>query len=156
MSSSVDTLITDLDRSAAMTAVPRCVTRVGTLRNAARLLPEPERDRQGIDVDLLPPGGFVAVAVHFAVVSTAYGHCELVAHLAAERSLLREPEVMRFRRQASANDARLSGDQAEVKLIAIPTWLRQSKDAFVDPFDRRSAGALCAGFTACMGLRASG
>jgi hypothetical protein len=47
-------------------------------RNTARVLPEFERDRHWIDIDTIPPCGFIASAMKLAVVDAAEGHRELI------------------------------------------------------------------------------
>jgi hypothetical protein len=48
------------------------------------LQPKDPSDGGWIDPDLLPPGGFVATAMHFAVMSSTKRHRKLVADLAAK------------------------------------------------------------------------
>src|SRR5262249_52291738 len=47
------------------------------------LLPEPQRDWNRIDVELLPPCGFIAGTMEFAVMKATEGDEELVAYCAA-------------------------------------------------------------------------
>ncbi len=76
-------------------------------------------------------------------------HGELVADLAAERPALREAQVVRVRRLAAADQARLLGDESDMVAVADPPRLRQGERALVDrrwtglPF--RSAHLLRAG-----------
>ena len=42
----------------------------------------------GVDAGILPPGGFIAHAVHQTMMNAAERHRELVARLAAERARL--------------------------------------------------------------------
>ena len=63
-----------------------------------RTPPEVERDRNGVDLHGGPPGGFIAVAVEFAVVGATHRNGKLVTDLSAERSRLRVAQVMRIGR----------------------------------------------------------
>ena len=49
---------------------------------------------------------------------------EFVAHLAPERTMLREPKVMRIRRLAPTNQTGLLGHEFAVGLVPKPTRLR--------------------------------
>jgi hypothetical protein len=49
---------------------------------------------------------------------------EFVAHLASERTMLREPKVMRIRWLAPTNDTGLLGHEFAVGLVPKPTRLR--------------------------------
>jgi hypothetical protein len=83
-----------------------------------RLLPEPQCDWKRIDVELLPPGGFVTGAMKLAMMDPADRDDELVAHAAAEGAGLREGEVMRIRRHAPAHQARLPNYKLPVVFVA--------------------------------------
>ena len=52
------------------------------------LPPQPKGDFDGVDAGVLPPGGFIAYAVHQTMMNAAERHRELVARLAAERARL--------------------------------------------------------------------
>jgi hypothetical protein len=66
----------------------------------ARLRPEGRRNQVRVDPEPAPPCGFIAAAVDLAMVNSAERHRELVAHFAAERPRLREPEMMGSRSRA--------------------------------------------------------
>ena len=68
----------------------------------------------------LPPFLFLAGGVDVVMVDGAKRHGELVAHLEAQPSGLRVAYVVRVRRQAPADEARLTGDEAEMLLAADP------------------------------------
>ena len=59
--------------------------------------------RGGVNASLLPPCGFVAVAVEFAVVAATKRHSELVADLARQRPALGKAQVVRVGRLATAD-----------------------------------------------------
>jgi hypothetical protein len=63
-----------------------------------------------IDTGLAPPGGFVTTAMRFAVVSSAKGHSELVADLAAECRRLGKAQVVGIGRTTTADETRLLGN----------------------------------------------
>ena len=94
---------------------------------APRLAPELARDRDGIDAGLLPPGGFVAHAVHQPMMDAAERNREFVAGLAAQGPRLHEPKMMRIGRLAAAEQAGLSGDVAKVRLVAVTAGQRESR-----------------------------
>ena len=52
-------------------------------------------DTDGVDSGFAPPCGFITGSVHLAMMAPAQRHGELIAHLAPERTMLREPKVMR-------------------------------------------------------------
>jgi len=56
-----------------------------------------------IKPDFLPPRGFIAAAVHLAMMPTTQGHGELIADLATECPALGEAQMVRVRRDAAAD-----------------------------------------------------
>jgi len=60
-----------------------------------------------LDTKPVPPSGFIAAAVDFAMVNTTERYRELVAHLATERTRLRGPKMMRIRGLATADQTGL-------------------------------------------------
>ena len=58
----------------------------------------------------LPPRGFIAAPMNLAMMASAQRDGELVADLAAKGAGLRKAEVVRVRRLAAADQARLLGD----------------------------------------------
>jgi hypothetical protein len=71
-----------------------------------------------MDVQLLPPGAFVAAPVQVAMMGTTERHGEFVADLAPERAALRKLEMVRIRGTAAAGETRLRADEPEV--IPVP------------------------------------
>jgi hypothetical protein len=61
---------------------------------AAGLLPKFCCHLQRIDVEAVPPLPLVTAPVQLAMVKSTQGHGEFIAHLAAERALLRKAEMM--------------------------------------------------------------
>jgi hypothetical protein len=55
---------------------------------AMRVLPEPQRNWQRIDVELLPPCGLITRAVKFTVMDPANRHGELVVDPVSKRARL--------------------------------------------------------------------
>ena len=76
-------------------------------------VPEHLRNAEGIDAGGLPPGLFVADAMHLAVVRSAERHRELITRLAPQRTRLRIAQVMRVGWLAATDEAGLSSDEAE-------------------------------------------
>ena len=102
--------------------------RRGSCNNArSRSSPELKRNGQWIDVDPDPPGGFVAIAVQFAVVETTEWNRVLIADLAAERTRLSEANVVRFARRPAAHNAGLGREISTMLLVAKPnrSWRRR-------------------------------
>jgi hypothetical protein len=57
--------------------------------------------------------------VYFPIVGAAQRHREFVAHLAAQRTWLRETKMMWIAGLTAANEARLGGDEFEVCFVAL-------------------------------------
>ena len=85
-----------------------------------------------VDSCILPPGGFIADAVHQPMMNAAERHRELVARLAAQGPRLHEPKMMRVGRLATTEEAGLSGDIAKVRFVAIAAGSGNRKRTFVD------------------------
>jgi hypothetical protein len=92
------------------------------------VLPELERDWKRIDVELLPPCGFITRAMKLAVVDPANRDDEFVAHSVSKRTRLGKREVMRIRRHAAAHKTRLPQHELPVVLIAQANGFAQSTD----------------------------
>jgi len=85
-----------------------------------------------IDASLLPPGFFVARAMHRAVMRSAERDSEFIAGFAAERARLHKSDVMRIRRLAAAQQARLLHYKAKVVPVAIAARRRHREHALID------------------------
>jgi hypothetical protein len=85
-----------------------------------RFLPKLAGNFQRVDADILPPQVFASRAVQLAVMAAAERDSEFIAHLAAERPLLGEADVVRVGRATSAHQAWLGRDEGEVGLVAVP------------------------------------
>src|SRR5262249_10601517 len=70
---------------------------------------------------------------------------ELIADLAAERTGLREPEMMGVRGLAAAQETRLLGDIAQMLPVAIAPRGRDREDALVDALRLTSVSAFGGG-----------
>src|ERR1700746_2787342 len=81
-------------------------------------LPERGSDAERLDPVAAPPTPFLAMPMQFAVMESAKGDAKFVAHLAAHRALLGKLDVMGVRRRATADQARLSGDEFEMLAVA--------------------------------------
>jgi hypothetical protein len=79
-----------------------------------------------------PPGHLVATAMDLAMMTATERHRELVAHLAAERTRLRETQMMWVGRRAATDQAGLLHHEAKVLAVAEATRLRVVQFAFVD------------------------
>ena len=95
-------------------------------RGRQRIGLQPQRASSGgrIDTSFFPPRGFIATAMDLAMMAATQRNDKFVAHLAPERTVLREPKVMRVRRLAPANQTRLLGHEFAVGLVPKPTRLR--------------------------------
>ena len=81
--------------------------------------PKLASDLDWIDASLLPPDFFVTSAMHRSVMGTAERNGEFIACFAAERARLHKSDVMRIRRLAAAQQARLLHYKAKVIAVAI-------------------------------------
>ena len=70
---------------------------------------------------------------------------EFIAHLAAERARLREPEVVGIRGLAATHKTRLMGDIAQVLSVAIASPCSDREDALVDALRLTSVGVVGGG-----------
>jgi hypothetical protein len=84
-----------------------------------------------VDAGLSPPCRFIATAVNLAMMATTQGHSELIADFAAKRLWLRKPQMMSVCWAATANYARLFGNQSNVIPVANPPRRRQRQHGFV-------------------------
>src|SRR5439155_16162135 len=103
-----------------------------TRSNGARLCPQGRRDNKRVETELVPPFGFIAATVDLAMVSTAERHRELVAHLAAKRSGLGKPQMMRVRRLPAADQAGLRSDELQMCFVAVAPRFTDWQDALID------------------------
>ena len=83
------------------------------------LLPELTGDLHGIDARRRPPGLLVAGAMNRAMMRAAERDGEFIAGFAAERTRLHESQVVRIRRFARTQEARLPGDKSKVLFVAV-------------------------------------
>jgi hypothetical protein len=113
----------------------------GSLRRAVRLnpplidagvFPQLTGDLDGVDAGLLPPGFFVAGAMHRAVMRAAKRDGEFIACFAAERARLHKSDVMRIRGFAAAQQAGLLHHKAKVVPVAIAARRRHREHALID------------------------
>src|SRR3984957_15105068 len=103
--------------------------------------PEPARDRQRIDLGLLPPRGFVTMPVQLSMVDTAHRNGELVADLAPERAWLGKAQMVGVCGQTAAHQAGLGGDEVAVVLVAQADGLgRYPASAGPRPYRNRFPG----------------
>src|SRR5262245_16713520 len=61
----------------------------------AAVVPELPGSLGRIDAGILPPGSFIAYAVHQSVMDSTQRHRELIARLATQGPRLQEPKMMR-------------------------------------------------------------
>src|SRR5262249_8353707 len=98
----------------------------------AGVLPELTGDLDWIDAGLLPPGFFVAGAMHPVVMRAAERDGKFIARFAAERPRLHKSDVMRIRGLAAAQQARLLHHKAKVVPIAIAAGRGHRERALID------------------------
>ena len=72
-----------------------------------------------VDAGILPPGGFIADAVHQSMVDSTERHRELVARLTTQGPRLQVAWVMGVGWLAATEETGLLGDMAKVRLVAI-------------------------------------
>lgn len=94
---------------------------------------QPERagGRKRIYSCLPPPRSFIAVTMDLAVVRETERHRN-VTHFAPERTRLREPQMMRIRRPATANETGLFDYVPDVLPITNMARFGKGKNAFID------------------------
>ena len=71
------------------------------------LLPKTSCDFEGINLEIFPPGLFVAGLVKLPMMAAAERHGELVADLKTDRPRLRKSKMMRIGRLPTADQTRL-------------------------------------------------
>src|SRR5262245_39991196 len=72
-----------------------------------------------VDAGILPPGCFIAHAVHQPMVDAAERHRELVARLSTQGPRLQVAQMVGVGWLAATEEAGLLGDIAKVRLVAI-------------------------------------
>jgi hypothetical protein len=82
------------------------------LRLRVRRQPQRAGGTGRIEPEFLPPSGFVAVTMEFAMMRSAEWDRELVADLAPKSSVLREAQMMGIAWLTSADQTRLLGDKS--------------------------------------------
>src|SRR5580698_6198842 len=85
-----------------------------------------------IDSRLAPPFGFIAMAVEFAVMSTAERHGELVADLATERPALGKAHMMGVAGVTAADQAGLLRHKVHMLAIADAPRLGMAENGLID------------------------
>src|ERR1700722_751013 len=84
----------------------------------SRFPPQLEGYGQRIDADSSPPRGFITVGVKITVMQSTDRDRILITDLAPNCTRLGEANVVRLARRAATDNARLSGDELAVLLIA--------------------------------------
>ena len=90
--------------------------------------PKPCRNGQRIDPVDLPPRAFVATAMELTMVQPAKRDGEAVADLAPHRPLLGKLDVVGIGRGAAADEAGLSGHEAQMVAVALAHRLANDGD----------------------------
>ena len=103
----------------------------------AALFPKATGNYQGIDIALLPPLVFLTGGVDVVVVDGAKRDGELIADFQAKPFGLRVAQVVGVRGRAAADQARLTGNEAQMLLRANSLRLTEGEDALVDLGARR-------------------
>lgn len=95
---------------------------------------EPQRvcSPVGIEPEFLPPPGFIALTMEFAMMSPAERDCELVADFASECSILGKTQMMGIARLPSADQAGLLGHKSHVVAIANAPQFGMRQQRLVD------------------------
>jgi hypothetical protein len=97
-----------------------------------RLRPQGRGDGKGIDSGPGPPFGFITAAVDLTMVDTAKRDRELVARLAPKGRMLGKPEVVRVRRPAATDQARMFADKLDMRFVADPARLGPRQGTLID------------------------
>ena len=144
-------------------AIRRIGINNGGFIRAERMRFKPQRPRGAgrIKPKLLPPRRFVTVTVNFAMMSPAQWHCEFVTDLVAERTNLREAQVVRIGRPSTANQASLFDDMPDMVAITNATWFREDQCALIDlcclgllPSRAQIGASMCVCITASLAANA--
>jgi hypothetical protein len=98
----------------------------------AGFLPKLAGHPQGLDTGLLPPGFLVLCPINFPMVNPAERDCKLVACFAAKRTRLHVSQVVRVRRFAATQQARLLGHKPQVVLVAVTARHPNREHTLVD------------------------
>src|SRR5262249_25801333 len=77
-----------------------------------------------------------------AMMDAAKRYCEFIARLTTKRPWLHEPQMMRIRRFAGAQETWLEHDVAKMLLVPIATWRAYCEHAFVDPLGLKLIGSV--------------
>ena len=101
-------------------------------RQGMGLKPKCAGSRKRVYSRVPPPESFVTAAMDLAVVRATKRHRELVTHLATERTRLREPQMMRIRRPATANKTGLFDHVPDMVPITNTARFRERENAFID------------------------
>ena len=100
---------------------------------------------QRIDADSSPPRGFIAIGVKITVMQSADRDRVLVTDLAPNCARLGEANMVRLARRAATDNARLSGDELAVFLIAQADSFRCDATAASFWFLRQDDWSRCRG-----------
>jgi len=102
-----------------------------------RFFPKVSRDFQGIHSVIVPPRAFIAGLVQLPVMPAAKRHCELIAHLEANRSRLCKPQVMGIGGLPATDETGLRGNEFQVRLVTQPFGFGNRELTLVDPGRRQ-------------------
>src|SRR5204862_472110 len=97
--------------------------------------PKDRRDREGIDLLVLPPGTLVALLMEFSVMQPAHGNREPVADFSAHRPLLCKLDMVGIRWGSAADKAGLRGHKLQVVTVALRRWLADDDDRVFTSID---------------------
>jgi hypothetical protein len=97
------------------------------------LSPKILRDRKRIDLQVLPPGDFVARLMQLPVVTTAEWHRKFIADFQANATCLGKSKMMRIARLSTTDHTRLRCDKLQMRLVSQPLGLGNGELALVDP-----------------------
>jgi hypothetical protein len=96
------------------------------------VLPQPVRNRRGVDAGGRPPRRLVAMPVKGPMMGAAERDRKLIAHPATQSLGLHESEVTGIAGLPPTNQSRLRRHELKVSTVAIAAWLAQRKRALVD------------------------
>jgi hypothetical protein len=93
--------------------------------------PERAGSRKRVYSRVPPPRSFVTAAMDLTVVRATERHRELIAHLAAERTRLREAQMMWIGGPATADQARLLNHMPDMIAVTNATRFGEDKHTLV-------------------------
>ena len=95
-------------------------------------LPKSLGNWQGVDVEALPPGHFIASLMQLTMMTAAERNSEFVADFETQGSGLRKPQVMRIGWLSATDEAGLRSHEPQMGFVAKTLGLGDGENALID------------------------